>query len=749
VSDDCAKVGAGGIRFYDLYLPAIEVGDYSLGVTQEVTPPGGSTPETYAASQQFSIAGPRWSLPAEDVFSSVPPAGAVGAFAQFLPHVVLTKPDLPWERDVFRGVEASGRLPWLALLVFADGEPAEPATIPVSELFAAADGSVIWPKLTEEWYETDVVADPATVCTVIDVAPGAFAAQIPSRDRLSYLAHARQVDATAKDSDALRVAGDGWYSVVAAARLPLADPERPVRSTAHLVSLEGLTDVVGTTPAKPVRMVALWSWSFTCVPEAGETFAHLVDGLTAESSTAFALPVRAPAQADAATTYAAKALSRGYVPLRYLTRPGERTFGWYRGPASPVRVPRFSDPSKSFGSASAAMVYDKAHGVFDLSYGVAWETGRTLALSDSVFSRAVLDWRRQGHRLTDLIAERSAQLGVAPGEVVDALQPLALTDGFMRTLIGELGGQLADAGGAAAAPVRARLTDTPPAIAKLLDDPEMRAAVRAVGGQGLDEIADWLAERYMLMGVPFDTIVANADLLPPESIRFFHLDANWQDALLEGALSIGIETSRDVLYQSLMRDLVWGATMRALNGVRTRLTGESPPDPSSDPPEMAGMLMRSALVAGWPGLEVRAYADVLDGEQIPLLRMERLAGGVMICLWPEVPAVVAVDEPSEGVAFGFEDPPDPAPAGASADWLYLRHADEAAYGQPYAQDDEAHRLDAGSLIGADREVDVAALASRLGGVLGTGGPLTTRDLAVQLIKVPERGVFKTREGGLR
>ncbi len=92
-------------------------------------------------------------------------------------------------------------------------------------------------------------------------------------------------------------------------------------------------------------------------------------------------------------------------------------------------------------------------------------------------------------------------------------------------------------------------------------------------GTRLDKIADWLAQRYLLKGVPFEALAPLADLLPPESVRFFYLDTNWLDALLEGALSIGIESSRDRAYQELMKDLIWDATHDAVQRYRDLLLG--------------------------------------------------------------------------------------------------------------------------------------------------------------------------------
>src|SRR4051812_17464311 len=49
----------------------------------------------------------------------------------------------------------------------------------------------------------------------------------------------------------------------------------------------------------------------------------------------------------------------------------------------------------------------------------------------------------------------------------------------------------------------------------------------------------WLAQLKNLQGIPFNYLVPDERLLPPESIKFFQIDATWLEALLDGALSIG------------------------------------------------------------------------------------------------------------------------------------------------------------------------------------------------------------------
>lgn len=778
-------VGPGGIRFYDAYVPAADVGNYRIDLRQSVTPPG-QTPEVYTVSQVFSVGGPRWSLPANEVFSTFPAPEAVGAFGQSFPHVVFSSPALPWERDAFAGTEPDGRAPWVALLLFTVGEQiggadallSPPTTISVGALFAGArsHGTVLWPDITQEWYEQPQVDDPTATCSVIDLSPAAFSALVPGRADLPYLTHARQVDPTAKDADALRISGDGWYSVAIGGRLPAAGTTA-LRHTAHLVSLEGFSEYAGHPVSalsgfERVRMISLHSWAFTCAPAQAESFATLVDGLLATGDgtpkpTALKLPLVVPDDADADTLHAATVLDRGYVPLRYDTRPGERTFGWYRGPLSPVAVTRYvadrhhavGDPTgwEPARTASATLVYDTDRGVFDLSYAIAWETGRAMALADGAFSRALVDWRRQGHRLVDMIVERRATVPELAGfdpeapapnvelDLLSAVRAYAVTDDFMSYLVTQLAGELDQRPGTAppATPDPAfpayvdPPTGDPATIKGMLAEPVMQAALRAAAGQQLEGLADWVARRYLLTGVPFSALIAQPELLPAESIRFFHLDANWLDALVEGALSVGIESSRDLVYQDLVKSLILETAMGGLAAAREALLNQPPsvPDPVTELPELAGMLLRSALVPGWPGLEVRAFADANCTVEIPLLRMERLSAGVLLCLWPEVPVAVAVDEPREGIAFGVEDAKPPA----TGDCVNLRSVADPGYGTL-----TGGHVDGVTVLDANRRIVIlgpeGALAKMCAALPGMPA-LAPRDFAVQMIKVPERGLF--------
>jgi hypothetical protein len=821
--DDCISLDARNIRFYDNYVPTLGVGDYLINVTQRLNPvTSPAIDDCWAASQPFSVEGPRYTLPTNEVFSVFPPDNSQGIYDQFLPHVVLSQRELPWERNVFGDGNPATQTPWMALLLFVEGEqiggqpalltPSVPnwstnrqmsATISAATLYNhPTNDGILWPSLEREWYEDDDFLKN-TLTSVIDVSPRAFQTLIPTPADLQYLAHVRQVDPTAKDSEVLKVAGDGWYSVLVGNRLPNASPgpgQPGRRNIVHLVSLEGLTDYLTGTAlpasATRVRLISFQSWSFTCLPELGESFSQIMNGLLMDDGgnpkpTAYTLPVPPPDNADPNSAYAYQAIQNGYVPLRYQTRLGETTFAWYRGPFSPIPVKDFvlpaqqgaDDPSgwTPFGTASAAMIYDKVYGVFDASYGVAWEAGRLLALSDGNFGQELLDFQQKGHALIDLILERKSQIAALKNfnptnpdaateqTLLQLLQPYAITGDFMRYLVTQFSEQIApklfEPSPTPSDPPFPAYADLPPppanpqTIGDLLQETDVQEAIRALGGQQLDAIVDWLAQLFLLIKVPFETLVPAGTMLPSESVRFFYLDANWLYTLLEGALSIGVESSLDRVYQDLMKDLIWDTVVKVMQQVRDNLLGPlAKTDPTGstltyDQLSLSGMLLRSSVVSGWPGLQVYGFGKTLPGKAEPdissevgLLRMDRLSDDIMLCLWPTVPAVVTIDEPHEGVAFGFEDPPT-----GEGYYLYLRSLDPATYGQELSdgrKPGDPYAINGASYINANRQLVLSGnngLLAAIQAAVPNKPTVHVRDFAVEMIKVPERAVFTAQE----
>jgi hypothetical protein len=256
------------------------------------------------------------------------------------------------------------------------------------------------------------------------------------------------------------------------------------------------------------------------------------------------------------------------------------------------------------------------------------------------------------------------------------------------------------------------------------------------------ELRQWLVRLRLGECVPFAYLVADTELLPPESIRFFYVDRRWTDALVQGALSVGTVNSDDrtqlAARYAAVRDELDGEE-RNVRRTRdsARWTGGAGP--------ISGFLLRSQAVSGWPAMHVRAFSvdpDVPDDAVIPeddprrmrLLRLERLAPAVLLCLFDGIPRTVHIEEPRQGVQFGFDSAGQGAEVRAT---LRPRNAATFEYlpgVQPIAVPFRA---------GANGVVDIQALERELHRFpqTGAGDGLDSAEYALQLVRFPFRQVW--------
>ncbi|WP_446744548.1 hypothetical protein [Silvibacterium acidisoli] len=166
-------------------------------------------------------------------------------------------------------------------------------------------------------------------------------------------------------------------------------------------------------------------------------------------------------------------------------------------------------------------------------------------------------------------------------------------------------------------------------------------------------ILDWLARLFTLEGVPFEYLVVNPVMLPQESVRFFVIDANWLYRAVEGAVSAGVSSSRDVIATLRLLESQLGKQLPSYAmTLRSRARGLAVEDPPPPAPNVAwsGCLIRSIAVSGWPGIEVAATDST--GKACKLIRMDRLSPSVLFCLFAGVATTVNVMEPPETLHFG-------------------------------------------------------------------------------------------------
>jgi hypothetical protein len=182
-------------------------------------------------------------------------------------------------------------------------------------------------------------------------------------------------------------------------------------------------------------------------------------------------------------------------------------------------------------------------------------------------------------------------------------------------------------------------------VAALMTQPRQLTDIHA-DTEVPDNVRQWLNRLKLLYGVPFNYLVADEDLLPSESIRFFSLDLNWLYALVEGAYSIGRLTTAVAAH-----DAVLGARVHAATIPSTTALMQDGPAPASQ--QVTGFLLRSGVVSGWPGLEVTAY-DSANTLLTPPLRMERLAPTILLFMVAGTIHHVDIHEPAEGLHFGID-----------------------------------------------------------------------------------------------
>ncbi|GAA1880742.1 hypothetical protein [Streptantibioticus ferralitis] len=735
------------------YWNGVPAGEYTITVEQSVsgTVDAHSFGKSFSDTRTLQVRGPRFALTSELVYATYPVPGSTGQYGNDLPHLVLSRAVLPWER-ILDASEPT--VPWLALLLLDENElPVDAAsgrgdqTRPVSELLPGSSHVQPAKTLVPELAAEKDPAGPAT-CRTIDIPVGVFTDVMPRFTELRDLCHVRRVAG----------AGGGDYAVVLSNRLPRGD----ARYTAHLVSLEGFgkDQLSGRVPlslpdqsqAEKVRMVSLWSWSFTSSARAKPSFLAVAKNLADRSKGK--LPLRLP-DTSTGDGSVAKRLWNGYVPVGHQLPTGERSFAWYRGPFTPVVPQALPAGEKALASEAAALIYSVGHGVFDVSYASAFALGKTIALANTDLAKSLGELRQQGMRAAQEFAKRLGQglsMDTGVGErhrtkrQIDAVpaDPLAGVGTITRSAFERLAGAtnlLAEGpetpgehparsrpiGAVGAAPAEG--TDP---LAPLLSSsaggadgsPALRAVRHTVARHAQRIAKAGLDPDKLLTAVPFDHLVPNADLLPPESVRFFHVDPEWVKALTAGASSLGLSTTLDIQLHTELNQRVLATT--ALPA--------------------AGMLLRSTLYRDWPDLLVLARRNTSGGSEDVLFGAPRpLAPDLALVFFSQPPDTVVIRQPPQVLHFGLD----------GADFIQLRHPRQPGGGEVGSSMDR--RLTGiGGLLRArqgagGREVlDVEALATALRDKLAesppeweSSQPLPPAVLGLQLLNTPGQLVLGT------
>jgi hypothetical protein len=681
----------GTIEFVASHRPTLLDGEYVLVARQQVQIDSsefgwGKDKWTSAPSSrlQFAVAGPRFSLDPSLIQSQYPPPKSIGAYYNVLPHVILTRTTLPWERTIALPSDRSPASttdeppPWLALVLLdktADHGAPDVMTLTVNDLLTTYGQSAtplgapefvkILPREAPDEagaLKLEVGQHPNDRLTVIDVPKKLLWQILPSAAELGLLCHIR------RGQDASDPTKDAEYPVILCNRLPAPGNNNasPVgtQSTVHLISLEArgpLLDAVQTEPNDNnlVRLISLASWSFSTL-QRNKTFTGWIkeawcpdaertdpkDPTQPSDCAGGAIhTLRMPASDN---NDAERFLAQGYAPIKHQTRQGNHLISWYRSPLLPGRSDTSFLPHPVRNSDELARYFSDI-GMFDTTYAAAWELGRLLTLRSKDVSISLFRWKRvHAHQ-------------VRRAETATSYLPFA--------------------------PERGIAADFPQAARQ------------------------WFDDLLCLKHVPFHYLVPREEMLPVNSLRFFHVDATWLECLLDGAFSVGRVSSADVRRDALARK-----------------AGNVPSAPTC-----SGFLLRSPVVTGWPNLGVEAYAEVVAAheatEYVPTSspaqcrRFARLGEDVLFCLFDGEIQTIDIHEHPETVHFGVDVGADPTKL---ADYTKeLRKLDGTKSGVT-TQLTCKHGLDG-------RALDIAALAL-------AGGAKNSAEFGVTMIE----GVEKVR-----
>ncbi len=143
-------------------------------------------------------------------------------------------------------------------------------------------------------------------------------------------------------------------------------------------------------------------------------------------------------------------------------------------------------------------------------------------------------------------------------------------------------------------------------------------------------VADYFKNLSLLKYVPMHYLTADKSWLEKETLLFFHIDPQWIECLLEGARSIGRDTAAERLRDGILKKQL----------------------KDSGAAVQTGFILYSDIIKCWPGIKIRCQGE--DGRDLRFLRLEGLAGNMLIGIVEGEIRRIVFHQPEESLHEGFE-----------------------------------------------------------------------------------------------
>ena len=454
--------------------------------------------------------------------------------------------------------------------------------------------------------------------------------------------------------------------------LPAAQPDKPPEIqvvAVHLVSIENVEQMPYPLPldgtVQRVGLVSLFSWTFQCLPPGSVTVSDTLSALGRTSAPLCAQPPPPASPPTPAHERMRQRILDGYTLTKYRVQTGEETLGFYRGPLTPTTVTHQNWELLS-NSGMNLQILDAELGIMDITYSAAWQLGRTLALANRAYGaalsrvrRAILalapsDAQEQTLEAAGMDASALSRKELA-SQIPDLLREVSeLSRCHERPNIqstvrryeqveGEIPNLSYDSPGVSFFSQDA-LDKAAKKIASTTDfvDPKDPTNLHPYDEYNTPFSPDWVLvlhfvlDLYNLIDVPLHYLLPDMAQVPLESLRYFVIDLDWVEALIDGALSLGNQGTLslkgvDKQPNDLVRRSIKVAIKDYFEFTNSTLKYK-PPVPKF------GFFMRSDIVAKFPDLKIDVQPPQ-DPNGAPLLLRHSIIGtNLMLTFFGDVNA---------------------------------------------------------------------------------------------------------------
>lgn len=679
----------GEAAFHSSYVPSLEAGKHKIKINQKVTLPdsyngaGAKERKAEETSQEMIVIAPRYNIP-DTLVSSIYPAQGDQALCKVLPHIVFNDPHFPWERRASFNAklvdDKRNVIPWVALVAFEakelelseaekkvvfkdmqggfkpndnfgfDVNAVESLTKLNKEIVTAA---IARPEDNEKNQNTSIAIFGKDVFQKLFSKDG-----IGYVERYKYMSHVRKV-ATAGMASAIE-GPVGIYSSVVSPRPGPWNTKTPSTMFVHLLSMEGIEGEDMITWKDKVAMISLYSWTYTSLPP------NSWDVVTALRTIGHGLSTLKPDTIDppshkrsnlAVEDIIAARQADGYNLMRYRVSTGEETAAIYRGPLVPTMVQHPLYKGKAFQSnyGTDLHILDSHLSLLDITYSSAWQLGKTLAMGDQAFTAALSRLRQTIHADALERAKRDVYLKLGAfhshDDLLHSMQGLVYG---LKSLNSSLHRSMTTAVSTnrwkRSTKEHVDLSLKSAHVQSQIHQKALLAAFkvsRAPSGGNYNYhevpnntdyavVQDWVLDKMHLASIPAHYFIPDPTYLPPETLRFFYVDENWTDALIDGALSLAnhwADESKLDYCRSAIKTALNTFLSNPMNGLGYR----------QQMPKY-GFLLKSQILAQFPDLTVSATFKPIGIDKVneekpkaPILVQRMLDTDIMLCLFDSVP----------------------------------------------------------------------------------------------------------------